>query len=183
MTCSGYLYPALSTVTMCICGREQYQLYIWFTLVLHYCNMSNLSEKYNGKNENKPCLRTFRTTLVDIRLTTSDKVLGVHVDDNLSWNDHLHHVSKKVSSFLWLLSTIKTYLSKEHKLLYYNSYIKLHFDYCSVIWSNSSNFNVNKINKLQRRACKLILSHDYKSLNESLEQLDILSLDQSVFLN
>ena len=53
----------------------------------------------------------------------------------------------------------------------------------SVIWSNSSNFNVNKIYKLQRRACKLILSHDYKSLNESLEQLDILSFDQGVFLN
>ena len=62
-------------------------------------------------------------------------------------------------------------------------YIKPHFDYCSVVWSNSSNFNVNKINKLQRRARKLILSHDYKTLNESLEQLDIFSFDQSVFLN
>ena len=116
-------------------------------------------------------------------MTTCDKILGVHMDDNLSWNDHFHHVSKKVSFYLWLLSKIKAYLSKEHKLLYYNSYIKPHFDYCSIVCSNLSNFNVNKINKLQRRACKLILSHDYKSLNESLEQLDILSFDQSVFLN
>ena len=29
---------------MCICGIEQCRLYILFTLVLHYCNMSNLSE-------------------------------------------------------------------------------------------------------------------------------------------
>ena len=49
---------------MCICGREQCRLYIWFTLVLHYCNVLNLSEKYNGKNENKPCLGTFRAAVV-----------------------------------------------------------------------------------------------------------------------
>ena len=60
---------------------------------------------------------------IDIRMTTSDKILGVHVDDNLSWNDHFHHVSKKVSSYLWLLSKIQTYISKEHRRLYYNSFI------------------------------------------------------------
>ena len=120
---------------------------------------------------------------VDIKMTTIDKILGVHVDGNLSWNDHYQHVSKNVSLYLWLLCKIKTYLLQEHGLLYYNSYIKPQFDYCSIIWSNLSNFDVNKINKLQRMACKLILSNDYNSLNESLEQLDILSFDQGVFLN
>ena len=43
--------------------------------------------------------------------------------------------------------------------------------------------NINKINKLQRRACKLILAQDYNGLETSLKQLDILSFDQSVFLN
>ena len=55
---------------------------------------------------------SFQYNDIDIRMTTSDKMLGVHVDDNLSWNDYFHHVSKKVSSYLWLLSKIKTYLSK-----------------------------------------------------------------------
>ena len=119
---------------------------------------------------------------IDIKMTTIDKILGVYVDENLLWNDHYQHVSKKVSSYLWLLSKIKTYLSREHRLSFYNSYIKPQFDYCSVIWNNSSNFNIDKINKLQRRACKLILLHEYVSLNESLEQLDILSFDQNVFL-
>ena len=120
---------------------------------------------------------------IDIKMTTSDKILGVHVDENLSWNDHYQHVSKKVSPYLWLLSKIKTYLPQEHRILYYNSYIKPQFDYFSIIWSNFSNFNINKINKLQRRACKLILLNDYNSLNKCLEQLNILSFDQCVFLN
>ena len=135
------------------------------------------------RNHLQDCTLSLNYNNIDIKMTTSDKILGVYVDENLSWNDHYRHVSKKVSSFLWLLSKIKTYLSREHRLLYYNSYIKPHFDYCSVIWSNSSNCNVNRIDKLQRRACKLILGNDYVSLNESLYQLNLLSFDQCVFLN
>ena len=117
----------------------------------------------------------FKYNDIDIKMTTSDKILGVYVDENLTWNNHYQHVSKKVSSYLWLLSKIKTYLSQEHRLLYYTAYIKPQFDYCSIIWSNPSNFNINKINKLQRRTYKLILSNDYTCLNESLEQLNIMS--------
>ena len=36
---------------------------------------------------------------------------------------------------------------------------------------------------LQRRACKLILSQAYNGLEESLKRLEMLSFDQSVFLN
>ena len=91
-------------------------------------------------------------------------------------------VSKKVSSHLWLLSKIRSYLSVEQRLLFYNAYVKPHLEYCSVVCSNTPN-NINRISKLQRRACKLILSHEYTGLQESLERLDILSFDQSVFLN
>ena len=155
---NGMVLNTLKTKVMLITSRQKRNNLHQSTLTLTYSDM-------------------------DIRMTTSDKILGVYVDENLCWNDHYQHISKKVSSYLWLLSKIKSYLSLDHKLLYYNSYIKPQFDYCSIIWSNSSDFNVNKINKLQRRACKLILSSDYKSLNESLEQLDILSFDQSVFLS
>ena len=36
---------------------------------------------------------------------------------------------------------------------------------------------------LQRRACKLILGHEYKSLLEAFERLKIRSFDQSIFLS
>ena len=115
-------------------------------------------------------------------MTTVHKILGVPVDENLMWNNHFQLVSKKVSSNLWLLSKI-SYLSVEHRLLFYNAYVRSHLEYCSVVWSNTSNYNINRISKLQRRAYKLILSHVYNGLQESLERLDILSSDQSVFLN
>ena len=68
-------------------------------------------------------------------------------------------------------------------LLFYKAYIKPHIEYCSVLWCNTSNSNINKINKLQRRACKLILSQEYNGLQEVLKPLNILSFGQIVFLN
>ena len=114
---------------------------------------------------------------IDIKMTRGHKILGVQVDENLMWNNHFQPVSKKVSSHLWLLSKIRSYLSVEHRLLFYDAYVKPHLEYCSVVWSNTPNYNINRISKLQRRACKLILSHEYTGLQEALERLDILSFD------
>ena len=60
------------------------------------------------------------------------------------WNTHFAYVSKKVSSNLWLLSKVRHYVSTEHRLSFYNAYIKPHFDYCCIIWGNSTNDNMNK---------------------------------------
>ena len=42
---------------------------------------------------------------------------------------------------------------------------------------------MNKMYKLQRLACKLILSQGDNGPEESLKRLDMLSFDQSVYLN
>ena len=67
--------------------------------------------------------------------------------------------------------------------MFYNAYVKPHFDYCNTVLSNTSSGNINKISKLQRRACKLILAQDYTDIQEALERLNILSFDQIIFLN
>ena len=83
----------------------------------------------------------------DLQLTSCEKVLGVHIDDNLIWTNHFQNVSKKIFSYLWLLFQIKSYLSLQHRVLFYNAYIKPHFEYCCVIWGNSFNSNLHKMEK------------------------------------
>ena len=55
---------------------------------------------------------------IDVSITTCDKILGVHVDDNLTWNNHFNFLSKKLSSYMWLLSKIRIYLSMKHRVLF-----------------------------------------------------------------
>ena len=119
---------------------------------------------------------------LDLKLTNTDKILGVHINENLTWNAQFQFVVKKVSSHLWLLSRISSYLSVEDRLLFYNAYIRPHLDYCSIIWGNSTSYNINKITKLQRRACKNILRNEYTNLEEARDRLKILSFNESVFL-
>lgn len=120
---------------------------------------------------------------IDLQLTTGDKILGVYIDENFQWNNHFQYVCKKVSSYIWLLSKIKTYLSFEHRSLFYKAYIQPHFNYCNIIWGNSSNYNVSKLTKLQKRACKIILENEYEDLDSARKRLNILSFDQNVFVN
>ena len=44
---------------------------------------------------------TFNNT--DLKNSSNEKILGVHVDQNFVWNNHFQHVSKKISSYLWLV--------------------------------------------------------------------------------
>ena len=120
---------------------------------------------------------------VDLKLSSNEKVLGVQIEENLLWNSHFQYISKKIASSLWLLSQIKSFLSVDDKLLFYNAYIRPHIEYCSVIWGNSTNFNIKKMTKLRRRACKLILGSEYRHLDEACSHLKILSFNESVFLN
>ena len=120
---------------------------------------------------------------LELKNSSNEKILGVHVDHNFVWNNHFQYVSKKISSYLWLLSQIRSYLTEQHRLLYYNAYINPHLEYCCIVWGNSSNFNTYKIEKLQRRACKLILGKDYTTLEDARNYLHVLSFEETIFIH
>ena len=120
---------------------------------------------------------------IDLQLTKGDKILGVYIDENFQWNNHFQFVCRNVSSYIWPLSRIKSYLSLEHRSLFYKAYIQPHFNYCNIIWGNSTNSNVYRLTKLQRRVCKIILENEYEDLDSAQKRLNILSFDQNVFVN
>ena len=52
---------------------------------------------------------------------STDKLLGVTVNNSLSWNDHIETVTK-CTTYLYILSRIKLYLSTENRIRFYNAY-------------------------------------------------------------
>ena len=123
-------------------------------------------------------------TLFDkpLSLVSSEKVLGVQVDNNLSWTDHVSKVSKKMSTNIWLLSKIKRYLSVEHRVLFYKSYVQPHLDYGNIVWGNAAKTNLLQLERLQRRACRVILNYNVDDVYQSMNNLKIMSFSERVFL-
>ena len=120
---------------------------------------------------------------LELQIANCENIPGVQFCHNLTWKNHFQQISNKISTYIWLLSQIKTFTPLQHRMLFYNAYIRPHFEYCCVIWGNSFSFNTCKIEKLQRRACKLIFAKDYSSLEDSRKQLDMLSFEEMIFIN
>ena len=111
-----------------------------------------------------------------------EKVLGVFVDHNLSWTEHVKYLSKKINSSIWLLSKIKHFLSLSHRVQFYRSYIQPHIDFCNIVWGNTSEGNKNIIFRLQKCACRVILDYNIESINEAMATLGIMSIYDRIFL-
>lgn len=118
----------------------------------------------------------------DLNTITGDKILGIFVDNNLTWSTHIDKLCKKISANLWLLSNIKEFLSTEHRTIFYKTYIQPHIDYCNIVWGGTTQLNLNRIFRLQKRACKIIMDYNVENISECMQKLKILTVFERLYL-
>ena len=112
----------------------------------------------------KQRLRSCKDECIDIEYDgkkiercTSTKCLGVIIDENLLWHDHVDSVCKKVFAGLAVLRRIRPFIDDNTLRLLYMSLVQSQMDYCCAIWGNRLNLQTERITKLQKRAARLIL--------------------------
>ena len=62
------------------------------------------------------------------------KLLGITIDNELKFDDHITKICRKANSKLSALSRLARYLSMEQKKLLYMSFIEVQFKYCPLTW-------------------------------------------------
>ena len=82
-------------------------------------------------------------------------VLGVTIDNRLSFYNHLKNLCKKIANKLNALTRIAPYLNHNQIRLIYNSLYKGHLSYCRLTWTFCSRRSNHLINKLQERALRI----------------------------
>ena len=102
-----------------------------------------------------------------VEVASSVKLLGIHIDDKLSFNLHISNICKSASKQLNALVRLKCFLCFEERKVLINSFILSNFNYCSLVWSISSAKSLNKVENLQKRAVRF-LHNDYSSSYEEL---------------
>ena len=110
------------------------------------------------------------------------KYLGVTIDKNLTWNDHINNLVSKVSPKIALLRKLKYKLSTEHLNTVYLSIIQPHFDYCISVWGHTSQRNIHLIQRLQNRAARTITGkYDWNiSVTKLIEELGWMNISQRI---
>ena len=71
---------------------------------------------------------------VPINQSNQSKSLGLIIDENFSWNAHIHEISKKVSSGIDALKRVRPFVSMHTAIKIYKGLIEPYFDYCSAVW-------------------------------------------------
>ena len=89
-------------------------------------------------------------------------------DQNLTWNAHIEHISKKIASCIGILKRSRSFVPFETLLFIYNALVQPHFDYCSVVWGNCNKSLSIKLQKLQNRAARILTSSSYDANADDL---------------
>ena len=111
---------------------------------------------------------------------TKVKFLGVIVDQQLNWKDHISMVSHKISKSCGIISRILNTLDiKSEKLIYY-SLIQPYLTYCINIWSSTYRTNFKTLCSDQKRSvCTLFATAQHPYSRDIFNQ-KILHLDKLI---
>ena len=65
--------------------------------------------------------------------------------------------------------------------MYYKSYIQPHLDYANIVWGSTGKNNLMQIERLQRRACRVILDYNVENIHQSMNEIKIMTVTERVF--
>ena len=98
----------------------------------------------------------------DILMIEHTKYLGVHVDQCLNWDVHIAEVIKKISRALGMIRHAKQYLPLSILQAMYRSMVEPYFRFCCPVWGVYGTTALNKLQKLENRAARIVTNIPYK---------------------
>ena len=104
------------------------------------------------------------------------KLLGVIIDKNLNFSEHVTHICGKTSKQISALKRFKKILGTETKMLLYKSYILPHFTYSSTVWIHCGKTNAAKLEKLNERALRCIFRDNTSTYDDILKKAKMTTL-------
>ena len=90
--------------------------------------------------------------------------LGLTINENLNWKDHIHKVSTKISKVIGILARTKKFLNSSILAKIYNSLILSRINYGILCWG----FEHKRIYQLQKKAIRLVCKTRYNAHTDPL---------------
>ena len=101
------------------------------------------------------------------------KYLGINIDKNLTWNQHIADISRKANGVKAFLQRNMNQCPEETKKACYEHLVRPLLEYGNTIWDPWTKQNSDKIEAVQRRSARFVLNDHsrYSSVTSMLEKL------------
>lgn len=92
----------------------------------------------------------------EIYVVNSIKYLGVYLQSNLSWNQHIQHMKTKVAQGTGFLYKFKNKFDRNTKFLIYNALIQSHLNYLTAVYGWKKCNELKSLQRCQNKALKVV---------------------------
>jgi hypothetical protein len=124
---------------------------------------------------------------VDVQLiseVTECQYLGVTIDQHLKFGIQLENTIAKLNRAMGILKRTAQYIPVESRKLLYNTLVLPHFDYGSTIWGGTTNTQLDRLQRIQNRAMRIILRCNRRTrVFDMLSSLRWMNVRQRIHFN
>ena len=116
-----------------------------------------------------------------IKRTSHNKFLGVILDENLSWNNHINELCSKLKRLFHIFYNIRNFLSKDNIRTIYYALVYSRIKYGISVYGQACDSKIKRIQTLQNQLLKVLSKKDYRFSTDSLHnEFDILKIKDIV---
>ena len=115
-----------------------------------------------------------------IKRVNKTKSLGLVIDEFLTWNKHKEYITKKIKQNLGMMKKIKGSVPKDSLVMLYKTLVEPYLRYCNIIWEQCENTLIEKVQRLQNRAARIISGTSLEETNHDdlLRELNWMNVKQ-----